>query len=64
MWTALVRTGRFPPGHPWDCGLPRPDFDAADLPDLMARLDLAFPGWLAPDAGRAGPGARAAAGQR
>lgn len=47
MWTALVRTGRFAPGQAWDCGLPRPDFDTLDLPDLMDRLDRAFPGLLA-----------------
>lgn len=46
MWTALVRTGRFPPGRPWDAGRPQPDFDTDDLPSLVAAVDLAFPGLL------------------
>ena len=44
--TALVRTGRFPPGRPWPAGLPNPDFDAPDLDHLMADLDRAFPDLL------------------
>lgn len=43
MWTALVRTGRFPPCAHWDLTIPRPDFDVAGLPDLMRALDRAFP---------------------
>lgn len=45
MWTALVRTGCFPPGHAWDLRMPRPDFDVSDLFSLMAELDRAFPGF-------------------
>ena len=45
--TALVRTGRFPPGRRWPKGLPRPDFDCPDLPALMDALDRAYPGLLA-----------------
>jgi HAD superfamily hydrolase (TIGR01450 family) len=48
MWTALVRTGRFPPGAAWSLGMPRPDFDVPGLPALMAALDRRFPGLLAP----------------
>ena len=47
MWTALVRTGRFPPGASWDLDMPRPDFDVAGLPALMQSLDRVFPGLLA-----------------
>ncbi|AUB79646.1 HAD-IIA family hydrolase [Candidatus Thiodictyon syntrophicum] len=46
--TALVRTGRFPPGRDWVAGLPRPDFDAPDLDRLIEALDRAFPGLLTP----------------
>ena len=53
MWTALVRTGRFPPGRPWTPGLPMPDFDTPDLDHLIAALDGRFPGLLAKDPGRA-----------
>ena len=47
MWTALVRTGRFPPGAAWDLDLPKPDFDVAGLPALITDLDRAFPALLA-----------------
>jgi len=47
-WTALVRTGRFPPGRGWVAGLPRPDLDVPDLDHLIEALDRAFPGLLAP----------------
>jgi HAD superfamily hydrolase (TIGR01450 family) len=47
MWTALVRTGRYPPGARWDLFMPRPDFDVAGLPELMEALDRACPGLLA-----------------
>lgn len=43
MWTALVRTGRFPPGRRWPQGLSPPDFDAVDLDALLAMLGDAFP---------------------
>jgi len=43
MWTALVRTGRFPPCAPWDLTIPKPDFDVPDLPALLRALKLAFP---------------------
>jgi HAD superfamily hydrolase (TIGR01450 family) len=48
MWTALVRTGRFPPGAPWTFEMPRPDFDVTTLPHLLDVLDHAFPGLLGP----------------
>lgn len=48
MWTALVRTGRFGAGDPWPDDLPRPDWDAVDLPALAAALDRDQPGLLAP----------------
>jgi HAD superfamily hydrolase (TIGR01450 family) len=35
MKTALVRTGRFAPGEPWPDGLPRPDWDAGNLEQLL-----------------------------
>lgn len=38
MWTALVRTGRFPPGAKWPQGLPRPDWDVTDLATLARVL--------------------------
>ena len=47
--TALVRTGRFPPGRRWLPGLPRPDIDVPDLPALMDVLARTYPGLLAPD---------------
>jgi HAD superfamily hydrolase (TIGR01450 family) len=47
MWTALVRTGRFPPGRAWVRDIPPPDFDAADLDALADKLDARFPGLLA-----------------
>jgi HAD superfamily hydrolase (TIGR01450 family) len=40
MLTALVRTGRFAPGEPWPDGLPRPDWDVADLYELLDCLNL------------------------
>jgi FMN phosphatase YigB (HAD superfamily) len=40
MPTALVRTGRFPPGEPWPEGLPRPDWDVADLQELRGVLGI------------------------
>lgn len=43
MWTALVRTGRFPPGRSWNPEMPRPDFDVDNLPALLMALDRAFP---------------------
>lgn len=48
MWTALVRTGRFPPGATWNLDIPRPDFDVSGLPALLAVLNRQFPGLLAP----------------
>ena len=36
--TALVRTGRFPPGAPWPEGIPRPDWDVDSLAQLMEAL--------------------------
>lgn len=48
MWTALVRTGRFPPGAGWSLDMPKPDFDVNGLPALMESLDHSFPGLLAP----------------
>ncbi len=48
MWTALVRTGRFPVGAAWSLDMPRPDFDVPGLPALMAALDRRFPGLLSP----------------
>lgn len=47
MWTALVRTGRFPPRRAWPEELPRPDFDAVDLDALLSALGDAFPRLLA-----------------
>ncbi len=38
MRTALVRTGRFPPGAPWPGNLPRPDWDTESLAALLERL--------------------------
>jgi len=35
MKTALVRTGRFPPGAPWPPQLAKPDWDVNDLPEFM-----------------------------
>ncbi len=35
MRTALVRTGRFPPGAPWPDPLPRPDWDVTSLEALI-----------------------------
>ena len=46
MQTALVRSGRFAPGRRLPDGV-RPDWDVADLPQLLAVWDRAFPGWLA-----------------
>lgn len=46
MWTALVRTGRFPPGAAWSLEMPRPDFDVSGLPALMEAFDRRFPGLL------------------
>ncbi|MEY6433945.1 HAD-IIA family hydrolase [Thioalkalicoccus limnaeus] len=43
MWTALVRTGRFPPGAAWPGGLPTPDWDVPNLTALMAVLESVFP---------------------
>lgn len=48
MWTALVRTGRFPPGATWNLDIPKPDFDVSGLPSLLAVLDRQFPGLLSP----------------
>lgn len=48
MWTALVRTGCFPPGAAWCLNLPRPDIDVSGLPALIDALDWTFPGLLAP----------------
>lgn len=47
MWTALVRTGRFPPGCPPPKGLRGPDLDCDGLPELMGALAARFPGLLA-----------------
>lgn len=38
MWTALVRTGRFPTGAIWPRDLPKPDLDVANLSELRQRL--------------------------
>lgn len=38
MRTALVRTGRFGPTDPWPPGLPKPDWDVPDLPQLLRQL--------------------------
>ncbi|NCA69993.1 MAG: HAD-IIA family hydrolase [Sphingobacteriia bacterium] len=46
MWTALVRSGRFPPGRSWPELMPPPDYDTIDLPQLMAELERDFPGLL------------------
>lgn len=35
LWTALVRTGRFSPDCPWPPDVTKPDWDAADLAELM-----------------------------
>lgn len=48
MWTALVRTGRFPPGCPWPSGMPPPDYDTDTLEDLIAALERDFPTLLGP----------------
>jgi 4-nitrophenyl phosphatase/NagD protein len=37
--TAVVRSGRFPPGAPWPPGLPRADLDVADLTALSAAIE-------------------------
>lgn len=47
MWTALVRTGRFPPGAVLEHGHLAPDFDADDLLQLIGQLDRDWPGLLA-----------------
>jgi HAD superfamily hydrolase (TIGR01450 family) len=47
MWTALVRTGRFPPGARWPSGLSAPDFDLPNLDGLIERLDRDHPELLA-----------------
>lgn len=45
MWTALVRTGRFPVGAAWPKKLPYPDLDVESLTELGQRL-ARFPGLL------------------
>jgi len=47
MWTALVRTGRFPPGGRWPDGIPVPDWDVTDLRALANELLVTCPGLLA-----------------
>jgi len=41
MATALVRTGRFPPGAPWPSALPRPTWDCNSLTELKRELEHA-----------------------
>ena len=43
MWTALVRTGRFPAGAIWPQDLPKPDLDVTSLSELRQQL-VRFPG--------------------
>lgn len=46
MWTALVRTGRFPPGATLERGGLSPDYDMDGLPALIEVLDRRHPGIL------------------
>lgn len=39
MRAALVRTGRFAPGEAYPSDLPRPDWDAVSLPELLAKWE-------------------------
>ncbi|MBK1643561.1 haloacid dehalogenase [Thiocapsa imhoffii] len=52
MWTALVRSGQYPPGRPWPTALPQPDYDCDDLSVLMNALDRDHPGLLSPERDR------------
>nr|WP_207280651.1 HAD-IIA family hydrolase [Thiocystis violacea] len=46
LWTALVRSGRHPPGRPLPDDIPPPDFDVTSLDELLAHWSDAFPGWI------------------
>jgi HAD superfamily hydrolase (TIGR01450 family) len=48
MWTALVRSGRFPSGCRLPAGLRGPDFDVGGLPELTGLLKSRFPGLIGP----------------
>jgi ribonucleotide monophosphatase NagD (HAD superfamily) len=43
MRAALVRTGRFRPGGAWPDSLPRPHWDAPDLPHLARLIEPWLP---------------------
>jgi HAD superfamily hydrolase (TIGR01450 family) len=43
MRAALVRTGRFAPGAPWPQATPRPDWDVADLTELLRAWEPLLP---------------------
>ncbi|MBK1620030.1 haloacid dehalogenase [Lamprobacter modestohalophilus] len=43
MRAALVRTGRFGPDASWPAGLPRPHWDAPDLPHLLQAIEPWLP---------------------